>query len=480
MTTSDRTYYAELDVREDATPSRIRAAFRKLAKRYHPDRNPGSDGAEATFKRVNAAYLVLSDAAKREAYDQCLKDARAVAQADGPDAGSGEHAREGRAAAVVGSSVQAGSAAERQTSDGGSGELWLWLIAIGLPFAVGIFIRWRWPAVVVGILALAFAVYKRLWARRVPLWTKIAFFGIAALCTVRGAFGGADRFDADVPSQTPSPSRLQAKIADWRERISKAHQAADRGHLEQAQKDVTALQLEVAVEQSKVFADYSEVERVADSLASFQRALESASLVQTRIAEGRAFARNKSWLAADFDYQRAITSLQELESSRFSGDMPKAFAEQVRGELAGLEGAIASQVAEAKESAYRDLCGPRPERKDGEVVGLNAEIQRRAHDPKSIEVFGCTTPDLSADSCWLFKCSVRGKNTLGARVLQARSYQKSSLGFHDETASATSSATTEIEGPASPNDRTVVHVTRGCCAPDPDLIADDPNPLGER
>jgi molecular chaperone DnaJ len=75
VTSSDRTYYGELDVREDATPSRIRSAFRKLARRYHPDRNPRDDAAEANFKRINTAYLVLSDAAKREAYDETLRAA---------------------------------------------------------------------------------------------------------------------------------------------------------------------------------------------------------------------------------------------------------------------------------------------------------------------------------------------------------------------------------------------------------------------
>src|SRR5450432_1827687 len=78
----DRTYYGELDVREDATPSRIRAAFRRLALRHHPDRNPNDDAAEATFKRVSAAYVVLSDITKREEYDRWLRAAREAATGD--------------------------------------------------------------------------------------------------------------------------------------------------------------------------------------------------------------------------------------------------------------------------------------------------------------------------------------------------------------------------------------------------------------
>jgi len=63
-------YYEILNVSRDATQEEIKASFRKLAKKYHPDLNPDDKEAEAKFKEVNEAYEVLSDPAKKAKYDQ--------------------------------------------------------------------------------------------------------------------------------------------------------------------------------------------------------------------------------------------------------------------------------------------------------------------------------------------------------------------------------------------------------------------------
>ncbi|MEJ5367977.1 MAG: molecular chaperone DnaJ [Bryobacteraceae bacterium] len=68
MTTS-KDYYETLGVRRDATPEEIRKAYRRLARKYHPDLNPGDKAAEERFKAVQEAYEVLSDAKKRKMYD---------------------------------------------------------------------------------------------------------------------------------------------------------------------------------------------------------------------------------------------------------------------------------------------------------------------------------------------------------------------------------------------------------------------------
>ncbi len=68
-------YYGTLGVPKNAPDKDIKAAYRKLARKYHPDVNPGDKAAEARFKLINEAYEVLSDADKRKKYDQFGSDA---------------------------------------------------------------------------------------------------------------------------------------------------------------------------------------------------------------------------------------------------------------------------------------------------------------------------------------------------------------------------------------------------------------------
>ena len=63
------TLYETLGVAKNATQDEIKKAYRKLARQYHPDRNPGDESSEAKFKEVQTAYDVLSDPAKRKQYD---------------------------------------------------------------------------------------------------------------------------------------------------------------------------------------------------------------------------------------------------------------------------------------------------------------------------------------------------------------------------------------------------------------------------
>ena len=65
-----RDYYEVLDVSRTATEVEIKKSFRKLAMKYHPDRNPDDKEAEEKFKEINEAYAVLSDEKKRASYDQ--------------------------------------------------------------------------------------------------------------------------------------------------------------------------------------------------------------------------------------------------------------------------------------------------------------------------------------------------------------------------------------------------------------------------
>jgi len=63
-------YYEILEVHKNASEAEIKKTYRRLAVKYHPDKNPGDKGAEAKFKELTEAYSVLADAQKRAAYDQ--------------------------------------------------------------------------------------------------------------------------------------------------------------------------------------------------------------------------------------------------------------------------------------------------------------------------------------------------------------------------------------------------------------------------
>src|SRR5690606_3233797 len=76
-------YYQVLGVSRGASDQEIKQAYRKLARQYHPDINPGDKQAELRFKEINEAYEVLSDKEKREKYDRFGSDWRRYEQAGG-------------------------------------------------------------------------------------------------------------------------------------------------------------------------------------------------------------------------------------------------------------------------------------------------------------------------------------------------------------------------------------------------------------
>ena len=67
---SKRDYYEVLGVDKTVSDAELKKAYRRLAMKYHPDRNPDNKDAEAHFKEAKEAYEVLADAQKRAAYDQ--------------------------------------------------------------------------------------------------------------------------------------------------------------------------------------------------------------------------------------------------------------------------------------------------------------------------------------------------------------------------------------------------------------------------
>src|SRR5437588_6016549 len=74
-------YYSTLGVAKTAAEKEIKQAYRKLARKHHPDVNPGDKSAETRFKEVNEAYEVLGDPAKRKKYDELGANWRQYEQA---------------------------------------------------------------------------------------------------------------------------------------------------------------------------------------------------------------------------------------------------------------------------------------------------------------------------------------------------------------------------------------------------------------
>lgn len=66
----EKDFYAVLGVSKDVSDAELKKVYRKLARTFHPDSNPGDAKAEARFKEISEAYTVLSDAATRQEYDQ--------------------------------------------------------------------------------------------------------------------------------------------------------------------------------------------------------------------------------------------------------------------------------------------------------------------------------------------------------------------------------------------------------------------------
>jgi DnaJ-class molecular chaperone len=77
-------FYTLLEANENASADEIRASYRRLAKKYHPDTNPLDKAAEARFKEIGEAYAVLGNEEKRKAYD---KERRGGPQSKTPAAG---------------------------------------------------------------------------------------------------------------------------------------------------------------------------------------------------------------------------------------------------------------------------------------------------------------------------------------------------------------------------------------------------------
>ncbi len=123
------THYDNLKVARDAPPEVIRAAYRSLCHKFHPDRHGGSAKATQTFQLINSAYDVLSDPGRRQQHDDWIarEEAQTVTASAGQPPWSGRERRRGRWSA---SALLAGLGA-RLRHAGGPAMLWTTAAVIG-------------------------------------------------------------------------------------------------------------------------------------------------------------------------------------------------------------------------------------------------------------------------------------------------------------------------------------------------------------
>ncbi len=187
-----------------------------------------------------------------------------------------------------------------------------------------------------------------------------------------------------------------------------------------------------------------------NKLQPIEDAFQHLSEIDANRSQLKSALRRKNWVEAMALIRASKEQLQLLEAA--SLDVKKVLPRslrltQIASQLSNAEKAVSplatkqrraieqEEAKQQREQAYVEslamICGPKPGRSawDGEVPGIEQFVKKRAHDPDSIDVEDCTIPVLTQKHCWITTCSVRGKNILGAKILQQKQFSISKMGI---------------------------------------------------
>ncbi|NUP07963.1 MAG: hypothetical protein HOW73_18105 [Polyangiaceae bacterium] len=260
-----------------------------------------------------------------------------------------------------------------------------------------------------------------------------------SMTSLRASRDGIPAAPEDTPSQWAS---LQTSIEESRRRCAVVGTAYESeldtmyanaaSRLSEVQSREAA-KADVERQQAAERAAAAEKQRIADIEAAFPGKVAD---LDKRLAKVDTLFIKRDFTGASEELKAAEAQLDEAAPTAASSGADyrrlKKRASAQRDKLKPKLEAIEKKAEDERQKAelYSAICGerPNPSAWDGSIYAVTRAVKEYAHDPDSIEVTECAVPKLSADSCWVTVCKVRGKNAFGATILNVKGFSISTLG----------------------------------------------------
>lgn len=184
-------------------------------------------------------------------------------------------------------------------------------------------------------------------------------------------------------------------------------------------------------------------DRLASRIDAVIKVLDAARGLETNLKSAAEITKGtrsgESWKQAQAMWKEAQSQLKTLEKAEPHAKkyVPPGLDKQrkaVEKKLAEANRIVAAyERKQLEHEAYLALCGEEPVCGgwDGECVGIEFALKQVAHDPDSIDVENCSAPKMTKENCWVTSCNVRGRNMLGAMILDRKTFSMSKLGVSE-------------------------------------------------